>query len=31
MYGVDDLDSKIQSGVKKGMAEAMNTSNIIGV
>lgn len=31
VYGVDDLDSKIQSGVKKGMAEAMNTSNIIGV
>ena len=31
VYGVDDLDGKIQSGVKKGMAEAMNTSNIIGV
>ena len=31
VYGVDDLDSKIQSGVKKGMAKVMNTSNIIGV
>lgn len=31
VYGVDDLDSRIESGVEKGMAKAMNTSNIIGV
>ena len=31
VYGVDDLDSKIQGGVEKGLAEAMNTSNTIGI
>lgn len=31
VYGVEDLDSKISEGVQKGMAKAMNTSNIIGV
>ena len=31
VYGVDDLEEKIDDGVQKGLAEAMNTSNITGV
>ena len=31
VYGVDDLDGKIQGGVEKGLAKAMNPSNIIGI